>query len=73
MKMINRLIEPSSGSIYINGENILDKDVVELRKEIGYVIQQIGLFPHMTIKENICLVPKLLNGRKKSSMQGLGN
>ncbi|VEF47927.1 glycine betaine/carnitine/choline/choline sulfate ABC transporter ATP-binding protein [Bacillus freudenreichii] len=60
MKMINRLIEPSSGSIYINGENILDKDPVQLRREIGYVIQQIGLFPHMTIQENIGLVLKLL-------------
>lgn len=60
MKMVNRLIEPSDGSIYIEGEDILDKDVVELRREIGYVIQQIGLFPHMTIQENISLVPKLL-------------
>ncbi len=60
MKMINRLIEPSDGSIYINGENIIEKDPVQLRREIGYVIQQIGLFPHMTIQENISLVPKLL-------------
>src|SRR5690625_153458 len=60
MKMINRLIEPSSGSIFINGENILDKNPVKLRREIGYVIQQIGLFPHMTIQENIGLVLKLL-------------
>ncbi|WP_257350842.1 betaine/proline/choline family ABC transporter ATP-binding protein [Pseudalkalibacillus decolorationis] len=60
MKMINRLIEPSDGSIYIEGENILEKNLVQLRREIGYVIQQIGLFPHMTIQENISLVPKLL-------------
>ncbi|WP_217424795.1 betaine/proline/choline family ABC transporter ATP-binding protein [Virgibacillus ihumii] len=60
MKMINRLIEPTDGTISIEGENILDKDPVELRREIGYVIQQIGLFPHMTIQENISLVPKLL-------------
>ncbi|WP_350298891.1 betaine/proline/choline family ABC transporter ATP-binding protein [Peribacillus frigoritolerans] len=60
MKMINRLIEPSEGKILINGENIMDKDPVELRRQIGYVIQQIGLFPHMTILENITLVPKLL-------------
>jgi len=60
MKMINRLIEPSEGGIYINGENIMDKDSVQLRREIGYVIQQIGLFPHMTIQENIALVLKLL-------------
>ncbi|MFE4706223.1 betaine/proline/choline family ABC transporter ATP-binding protein [Peribacillus simplex] len=67
MKMINRLIEPSEGKILINGENIMDKDPVELRRQIGYVIQQIGLFPHMTILENITLVPKLLkwNVQKK--------
>lgn len=60
MKMINRLIEPTNGSIYINGENIMEKDPVQLRRKIGYVIQQIGLFPHMTIQENISLVLKLL-------------
>ncbi|MDM5294662.1 betaine/proline/choline family ABC transporter ATP-binding protein [Peribacillus simplex] len=67
MKMINRLIEPTEGKILINGENIMDKDPVELRRQIGYVIQQIGLFPHMTILENITLVPKLLkwNDQKK--------
>ncbi|MCF7622703.1 MULTISPECIES: betaine/proline/choline family ABC transporter ATP-binding protein [Bacillaceae] len=67
MKMINRLIEPSEGKILINGENIMEKDPVELRRQIGYVIQQIGLFPHMTILENITLVPKLLkwNEQKK--------
>ncbi len=60
MKMINRLIEPSSGKIFIDGENIMEQDPVELRRKIGYVIQQIGLFPHMTIQQNISLVPKLL-------------
>ncbi|MFD1426051.1 betaine/proline/choline family ABC transporter ATP-binding protein [Kroppenstedtia sanguinis] len=60
MKMINRLIEPTEGSIYIKEENILQKNQVELRRSIGYVIQQIGLFPHMTILENISLVPRLL-------------
>ncbi|MEC0692941.1 osmoprotectant ABC transporter ATP-binding protein OpuCA, partial [Bacillus spizizenii] len=60
MKMINRLIEPSSGRIFIDGENIMEQDPVELRRKIGYVIQQIGLFPHMTIQQNISLVPKLL-------------
>ncbi|WP_110927988.1 betaine/proline/choline family ABC transporter ATP-binding protein [Bacillus massiliglaciei] len=64
MKMINRLIEPSEGAIYLNGENILTKDPVELRRNIGYVIQQIGLFPHMTILENITLVPKLLKWKE---------
>ncbi|NBJ69499.1 MULTISPECIES: betaine/proline/choline family ABC transporter ATP-binding protein [Clostridia] len=61
MKMINRLIETTEGNIYIDHENIKDKNIVELRRSIGYVIQQIGLFPHMTIAENISLVPKLLN------------
>lgn len=60
MKMINRLIEPSEGKIFVDGENILETDPVKLRRKIGYVIQQIGLFPHMTIEQNISLVPKLL-------------
>jgi osmoprotectant transport system ATP-binding protein len=53
MRMINRLIEPTSGEIRINGSNILDADPVELRRSIGYVIQQVGLFPHRTIAENV--------------------
>lgn len=60
MKMVNRLHDVTEGKIYVEGEDIYDKDVVELRRSIGYVIQQIGLFPHMTIAENIALVPKLL-------------
>lgn len=60
MRMINRMIEPTSGQILINGEDIAKKDPVELRRQIGYVIQQIGLMPHMTIRENIVMVPKLL-------------
>ncbi|WP_188694238.1 betaine/proline/choline family ABC transporter ATP-binding protein [Pullulanibacillus camelliae] len=60
MKMINRLIEPSQGRILLEGEDIMDKNPVELRRSIGYVIQQIALFPHMTIRQNIALVPKLL-------------
>ncbi|RSU07846.1 glycine/betaine ABC transporter ATP-binding protein [Vagococcus entomophilus] len=60
MRMINRMIEPSSGTILIDGEDIRKKNPVELRRKIGYVIQNIGLLPHMTIRENIVLVPKLL-------------
>ena len=60
MRMINRMIEPSSGEILIDGKNIKDMNAVELRRRIGYVIQQIGLMPHMTIFENIVMVPKLL-------------
>ncbi|MCA0993065.1 ABC transporter ATP-binding protein [Pseudalkalibacillus hwajinpoensis] len=59
MKMINRLIEPSGGQISIDGKAISEQDPVELRRSIGYVIQQIGLLPHMTIAENIALIPKL--------------
>ena len=59
LKMINRLIKPTSGKIYINNENIYDKDPIKLRRNIGYVIQQTGLFPHMTIKENIEIIPKI--------------
>lgn len=60
LKMINRLIEPSSGNIFINGSNIQEVNPAKLRRQIGYVIQQIGLFPHMTIAQNVGLVMKLL-------------
>ncbi|NFG24051.1 betaine/proline/choline family ABC transporter ATP-binding protein [Clostridium botulinum] len=59
LKMINSLIKPSSGKIFINGEDIAFKDVIKLRRNMGYVIQQTGLFPHMTIRENIELIPRL--------------
>jgi osmoprotectant transport system ATP-binding protein len=64
LKMVNRLIEPTSGRIIIQDENVLDMNPVELRRGIGYVIQQIGLFPHMTIAENIIVVPRLLGWEK---------
>lgn len=60
LKTINRLIEPDSGVIRIDGKDIRATDKVELRRHIGYVIQQIGLFPNMTVAQNICVVPKLL-------------
>ncbi|MGX7245948.1 betaine/proline/choline family ABC transporter ATP-binding protein [Enterococcus quebecensis] len=60
MRMINRMTDPSKGKILINGEDIQTINPVELRRKIGYVIQNIGLMPHMTIRENIVLVPKLL-------------
>ncbi|WJF91806.1 ABC transporter ATP-binding protein [Paraburkholderia bonniea] len=65
LKMINRLIAPTSGRVLINGEDTTDLDEVELRRRIGYVIQQIGLFPNMTIEENITVVPRLLGWDKK--------
>jgi osmoprotectant transport system ATP-binding protein len=67
MKMINRLIEPSSGKVFIDGRDTSSVDVVELRRSIGYVIQQIGLFPNKTIEDNICIVPDLLGKDRKAS------
>ncbi|MEQ8921478.1 MAG: ABC transporter ATP-binding protein [Marinovum algicola] len=64
LKMINRLISPTSGKIYIGDKDTSTLNDVELRRSIGYVIQQIGLFPNMTIEENICVVPKLLGWDK---------
>jgi len=64
MKMVNRIIEPTSGSITIDGTDTRELDENKLRRKIGYVIQQIGLFPHMTIAENIAIVPKLLKWDK---------
>ena len=60
MKMVNRLIEPTSGTIRINGVDIMHQRPIALRRSIGYAIQHIGLFPHMTIGENISVVPMLL-------------
>lgn len=60
LRMLNRMIEPTSGTITIDGKDVSKMNPVELRRSIGYVLQQIGLLPHMTIKENIVLVPKLL-------------
>jgi osmoprotectant transport system ATP-binding protein len=60
MKMVNRLIEPTGGRIRIGGTDIMEQDPIELRRGIGYAIQHIGLFPHMTIEENISVVPRLV-------------
>jgi osmoprotectant transport system ATP-binding protein len=60
MKMINRLIEPTSGRITIDGDDVASLPPVELRRRIGYVIQQVGLFPHLTVAENVAVVPRLL-------------
>ena len=65
MKMINRIIEPSGGRIFLNGEDVTTTNPDKLRRRIGYVIQQIGLFPHMTIADNIATVPKMLGWDKK--------
>ena len=65
VKMINRLIKPTSGQVLINGEDISKKNVINLRRNIRYVIQQTGLFPHMTIKENIEIVAKMQKMKSK--------
>src|SRR5919204_6101935 len=61
MRMINRLIEPTSGSIDVDGRDVMRQDPVVLRRRIGYVIQSIGLMPHRTVAQNIAMVPKLLD------------
>lgn len=71
MRMINRMLEPSGGQILFNGKDIHKIDAVKLRRQIGYVIQNIGLMPHMTIYENITIVPKLLKWPKKSAVRKL--
>jgi osmoprotectant transport system ATP-binding protein len=65
MKMINRIIEPTSGRIFLEGEDVTKGNPDKLRRRIGYVIQQIGLFPHKTIADNIATVPKMLGWDKK--------
>jgi len=64
MKMINKLIPPSSGSILINGQDTGAIDTIQLRLNIGYIIQDVGLFPHMTVAENIATVPVELGWKK---------
>ncbi|MGN0733926.1 MAG: ABC transporter ATP-binding protein [Emergencia sp.] len=65
LKMVNRLYEPTSGIIEIFGNNIESGDAIELRRSIGYVIQQVGLFPHMTVEKNISVVPEILGWDKE--------
>ncbi|MEG0753647.1 MAG: ABC transporter ATP-binding protein, partial [Angelakisella sp.] len=69
LKTINRLIEVDEGQIFVNGKDIAAQDKVALRRSIGYVIQQIGLFPNMTVAQNICVVPKLLGYSKEQCNQ----
>lgn len=67
LKMINRLIEPTSGKVFINGDNIMAQPPELLRRGIGYVLQNNGLFPHYTVAENIAVVPQLLKWDKKKT------
>ena len=67
MRMINRLIEPSSGTIELDGVDTQTLDRVALRRRIGYVIQNAGLFPHRTVVDNVAALPRLLGGGKKQT------
>lgn len=67
LKMTNRLIEASEGQVILFGEDIASVDPVTVRRRMGYVIQQVGLFPHMNIEDNISMIPKLLQWDKKTS------
>ena len=60
LKMINRLIEPTSGSVFVDGRDVQSHELVALRRSIGYVFQRVGLFPHMTVEENVAVGPRLL-------------
>jgi len=72
LKMINRLYEPTSGKIRIEGVEVHDLPATELRRRIGYVIQQVGLFPHMTIDRNISVVPSLLGWERQRTEERVG-
>ncbi|MDQ6688493.1 MAG: ATP-binding cassette domain-containing protein, partial [Actinomycetota bacterium] len=72
LKMVNRLIEPTSGRIVLDGEDVTTSDPVKLRRSIGYVIQQVGLFPHQSVLANVTTVPRLLGwDAAKSRARGL--
>src|SRR5712691_4295544 len=68
LRMVNRLIEPTSGEIVIDGKNVLEENPILLRRRIGYVIQQVGLFPHMTIAENVRVTAEIAGGWSKKKL-----
>src|SRR6476646_9083734 len=65
LRLINRMVAPTGGDILLGGRSVLGRPAIELRREIGYVIQQIGLFPHMTVADNVAVVPRLLGWDSK--------
>src|SRR2546429_2546477 len=68
LRMVNRLIEPTSGRILIDDKDVLKEDPIKLRRRIGYVIQQVGLFPHMTIAENVSITAEIAGGWTKQRL-----
>lgn len=68
LKLINKLIEPTKGEIYIDGRPISEEDPIKLRRNIGYVIQSTGLFPHLTIRDNIELIPRLKKDKSEEEI-----
>lgn len=70
LKMVNGLIQPTDGKVMVNGNDITEKDIIELRRNIGYAIQGSVLFPHMTVEQNISYVPNLLNKKDKKKTRG---
>ncbi len=73
LRMVNRLIEPTSGTIHLGGRDVTKADPTQLRRQIGYVIQQVGLFPHMTIADNVATVPRLLGWDRARIRQRVGD
>lgn len=71
LKMINGLLAPTSGTVYVNGKDISKEDQILLRRNIGYVIQGIGLFPHISVRKNIAYVPELLHHRKEETAEAV--
>ena len=69
LRMVNRMVEPSAGSVSIDGQDISGKDVVQLRRSIGYVMQNAGLLPHFTVEQNISTVPRLQGRNRRESRQ----
>jgi len=72
LRMINRLIEPTSGKIWLDGEDVTVMPAVELRRRMGYVIQQVGLFPHLNVADNVATVPRLLGWDKARTRARVG-
>src|SRR6266700_3387172 len=68
LRMVNRLIEPTSGEIIIDGSNVLKEEPIQLRRRIGYVIQQVGLFPHLNIAENVSVTAEIAGGWTKQRL-----